>query len=320
MSQHTSTKSTKQLHNEPTHLNQIFYKQLHNKPTHLNQIFYKQLHKEPTHLTKSIKQLHNKPTHLNQIYKAAPQWANTPQPNLLSSSTMSQHTSTKSTKQLHNEPTHLNQIFYKQLHNEPHTWTKSAPQLHDTDYLFLSDRKGYECGYVWRRTTLITNIKKPSVTQDQNTRVTENSIIHVERSEKSVNTRDWASLSIWVTEFSVTLVLWYCVTLGFSNSATSRAKYLFTSETGTNLQVSYIITLFLGLSHLPNETSTLYMTFPPLNELCHFTIELFIFVMSMRRRIGFNGGAPTTVFVIAIQYQISTTTKFVFKQRVSRCK
>jgi hypothetical protein len=37
--------------------------------------------------------------------------------------------------------------------------------------------------------------KKPSVTQDQNTRVMENSTIQVERSEKSVNTRDWASLS-----------------------------------------------------------------------------------------------------------------------------
>jgi hypothetical protein len=60
-----------------------------------------------------------------------------------------------------------------------------------------------------------TLLKKPSVTQDQNTRVTENSIIHVERSEKSVNTRDWASLSICVTELSVTLVLWSCVTLGF---------------------------------------------------------------------------------------------------------
>jgi hypothetical protein len=57
------------------------------------------------------------------------------------------------------------------------------------------------------------------MTQDQNTRVTENSIIHVERSEKSDNTRDWASLSIWVAEFSVTLVLWSCVTLGFSSSA-----------------------------------------------------------------------------------------------------
>jgi hypothetical protein len=61
-------------------------------------------------------------------------------------------------------------------------------------------------------------LKKPSVTQDQNTRATENSIIHVERSEKSVNTRDWASVSTGVTEFSVTLVLWSCVTLGFSNS------------------------------------------------------------------------------------------------------
>jgi hypothetical protein len=37
-------------------------------------------------------------------------------------------------------------------------------------------------------------------------------LIHVERSEKSVSTRDWTS----VTEFSVTLVLWSCVTLGFS--------------------------------------------------------------------------------------------------------
>jgi hypothetical protein len=65
-------------------------------------------------------------------------------------------------------------------------------------------------------------LKKSSVTQDQNTRVTENSIIHVERSEKSVNTRDWASLSIWVTAFSVTLVLWSCVTLGFSKSVDLR--------------------------------------------------------------------------------------------------
>jgi hypothetical protein len=68
------------------------------------------------------------------------------------------------------------------------------------------------------RYVLFTLLKKPRVTQDQNTRVMENSIIHVEQSEKSVNTRDWASLSIWVTEFSVTLVLWSCVTLGFSNS------------------------------------------------------------------------------------------------------
>jgi hypothetical protein len=67
-----------------------------------------------------------------------------------------------------------------------------------------------------------TLLKKPSVTQDQNTRVTENSTFHVERSEKSVNTRDWASLSIWLTEFSVALVLWSCVTLGFSNSVGKR--------------------------------------------------------------------------------------------------
>jgi hypothetical protein len=38
-------------------------------------------------------------------------------------------------------------------------------------------------------------LEKPSVTQDHNTSVTENSIIHEEQSEKSVNIRDWTSLS-----------------------------------------------------------------------------------------------------------------------------
>jgi hypothetical protein len=76
----------------------------------------------------------------------------------------------------------------------------------------------------------ITLLKKPSVTQDQNTRVTENSIIHVERSEKSVNTRDWASLSTLVTDFSVTLVLWSCVTLGFSNSVNVQGQQFFFSS------------------------------------------------------------------------------------------
>jgi hypothetical protein len=69
-----------------------------------------------------------------------------------------------------------------------------------------------------------TLLKKPNVTQDQNTRVTENSIIHIEQSEKSANTIDWAPLYMRVSEFSITLVLWSCVTLGFFNSVSLASK------------------------------------------------------------------------------------------------
>jgi hypothetical protein len=41
---------------------------------------------------------------------------------------------------------------------------------------------------------------------------------HPRRTIGKINTRDWPSLSIWVAKFSVTLVLWSCVTLGFSLS------------------------------------------------------------------------------------------------------
>jgi hypothetical protein len=63
-----------------------------------------------------------------------------------------------------------------------------------------------------------TLLKKPSVTQDQNMWVTENSVIHIEGSEKSANNIDRAAKSIWMTEFSVTYRFWSCVTLGLSNN------------------------------------------------------------------------------------------------------
>jgi hypothetical protein len=46
----------------------------------------------------------------------------------------------------------------------------------------------------------------------------ENAFIHVEQSEKSAVNIEQAAGSIWMTEFSVTLMLWVCVTLGFFNS------------------------------------------------------------------------------------------------------
>jgi hypothetical protein len=42
-------------------------------------------------------------------------------------------------------------------------------------------------------------LKKPSVTQDQNMWVTENSGIHIEGSEKSAYYIDWAAESMWQT-------------------------------------------------------------------------------------------------------------------------
>jgi hypothetical protein len=49
--------------------------------------------------------------------------------------------------------------------------------------------------------------------------VTENSVIHIEQSEKSAINIDQAAGSMHMTEFSVTLMLWACVTRGFFNSA-----------------------------------------------------------------------------------------------------
>jgi hypothetical protein len=45
----------------------------------------------------------------------------------------------------------------------------------------------------------------------------ENAVINVEQSEKSAINIDQAPGSMWMTEFSVSLMLWACVTLGFSN-------------------------------------------------------------------------------------------------------
>jgi hypothetical protein len=54
--------------------------------------------------------------------------------------------------------------------------------------------------------------------QDHNTRVTENSVTHIEREAQSLVLTDFSDRSTWMMEFSVTLVFWSCVTLGFFNS------------------------------------------------------------------------------------------------------
>jgi hypothetical protein len=58
-------------------------------------------------------------------------------------------------------------------------------------------------------------LQKPSVTQANNIWVTENTVIHIEQSEKSAINIDEATGSIWMTEICVTLMLWACVTRGF---------------------------------------------------------------------------------------------------------
>jgi hypothetical protein len=59
-----------------------------------------------------------------------------------------------------------------------------------------------------------TLLEKPSVTQDHNTRVTEISVTHIDREAQSLVLTDFS----WMMEFSVTLVFWSSVTLGFFNS------------------------------------------------------------------------------------------------------
>jgi hypothetical protein len=60
-----------------------------------------------------------------------------------------------------------------------------------------------------------TLLEKPSVTQDHNTRVTENSVIHIDREAQSLVLTDFSDRSMWMMKFSVTLVFWSCVTLSF---------------------------------------------------------------------------------------------------------
>jgi hypothetical protein len=59
------------------------------------------------------------------------------------------------------------------------------------------------------------------VTQDHNTRVTENAVTHIDREAQSLVLTDFSDRSTWIMEFSDTLVFWSCVTLDFFNSAPS---------------------------------------------------------------------------------------------------
>jgi hypothetical protein len=56
------------------------------------------------------------------------------------------------------------------------------------------------------------------VTQAPKTRVTENYVTPVDTEAQSLVLTDFSDRSTWMMEFSVTLVFWSCVTLGFFNS------------------------------------------------------------------------------------------------------
>jgi hypothetical protein len=49
--------------------------------------------------------------------------------------------------------------------------------------------------------------------------VTDNSVTHIDGEAQSLVLTDFSDRSTWMMEFSVTLVFWSCVTLGFFNSA-----------------------------------------------------------------------------------------------------
>jgi hypothetical protein len=53
------------------------------------------------------------------------------------------------------------------------------------------------------------------VTQDHNKWVTENYVTRIDREAQSPVLADFSDHSAWMMEFSVALVFWSCVTLGF---------------------------------------------------------------------------------------------------------
>jgi hypothetical protein len=80
-----------------------------------------------------------------------------------------------------------------------------------------------------------TLLEKPSVTQDHNTRVTENSVTHIDREAQSLVLTDFSDCSTWMMKFSVTLVFWSCVMLSFFNSVGSQ-HYTDCSGSGVDIR------------------------------------------------------------------------------------
>jgi hypothetical protein len=61
----------------------------------------------------------------------------------------------------------------------------------------------------------IYTVRKAKREAAHNTRVTENSVTHIDREAQSLALTDFSDRSTWMMEFSVTLVFWSCVTLSF---------------------------------------------------------------------------------------------------------
>jgi hypothetical protein len=76
------------------------------------------------------------------------------------------------------------------------------------------------------------------VTQDHNTRVTENSVVHIDRGAQSMLLADFSNHSMWMMEFSITLVFRSCVTLGIFNSVQKNSK---TTFFGAYVTIQYFI-------------------------------------------------------------------------------
>jgi hypothetical protein len=64
----------------------------------------------------------------------------------------------------------------------------------------------------------ISLLEKPSVTQDQNMYVTENSVIHIDSAARSMWMTDFSDRSMWMTNVCITYMFRFCVMLGFSYS------------------------------------------------------------------------------------------------------
>jgi hypothetical protein len=68
----------------------------------------------------------------------------------------------------------------------------------------------------------------------------ENSFTHTNREVQYLVLTDFSDRSMWMIEFSVTLVFWSCVTLGFFNSAMKkRYRYFKEMEKRNKLKIRY---------------------------------------------------------------------------------
>jgi hypothetical protein len=94
--------------------------------------------------------------------------------------------------------------------------------------------------FVWDIRIYRILLEKPSLTQDHNTRVAENSVTHIYKEAQSLVLTDFSDRSTWMMEFSVTLVFWSCVTLGFFNIVYGHNPLMCLTISVMKVQVTFI--------------------------------------------------------------------------------